>query len=107
MYKLHTIIIIFIQVPSNGTEDCFEKQMSIGSGKGNGAGNVDIWYVDNVDSAENCQVECQKVDKCNNWIWNTADHRRNPNTCWLKKAAIGYRKGRKDINRISGPKYCS
>ena len=44
-------------------------------------------------------------DDCNVWIWNDADHAKNPNKCWMKKAATEPTVGQaNDIHRISGPK---
>ena len=63
--------------------------------------------VDDVPSPLACQAECRKRAGCTRWIWNAPEHGRNPNVCWLKKAAteasVG---GRGDRNRISGPAFC-
>lgn len=75
--------------------------MTIGRGQGNGAG-----VVEDVASAEDCQAECQMVDECNCWIWNTPDHERHPNKCWMKKEATEPSQEARDMNRVSGPKFC-
>jgi len=82
--------------------DCFAYDTTIGRGKGNGLGKVD-----DVPSPFACQMECQKVDACKNWIWNSQEHERNPNACYLKKGETEASVGRDlDMNRISGPKAC-
>ena len=75
-------------------------------GRGNGAGKVD-----DVASAMECQMHCQMTDACNAFIWNGPEKQKRPNRCWMKKAAEGdgIRSTfgtRKDIHRVSGPKFC-
>jgi len=86
---------------ADGGEDCFFYNTVIGRGKGNGAGKVQ-----GITSAFDCQIECQMHDKCNWWIWNSPEH-NNPNICHFKKVytdpSVG---GKKQTNRISGPKFC-
>ena len=63
--------------------------------------------MEDVATAFDCQTECQNKEECNNWIWNSPDHERNPNVCWLKKAETEPSIGTAgDINRVSGPKFC-
>lgn len=81
---------------------CWEQGVTIGRVSGNGAG-----MVKDVHSVAACQEACQANDECNNWVWNTPDHKKNPEKCWLKKAPIGYQKGKRmGRHRISGLKYC-
>jgi len=81
--------------------DCFIHNEAIKSGGGNGAG---VGRVDEVFSALDCQIQCQMEEECNAFIWNDAEHRKNPNTCWMKK---GWGKGMKaKDHRHSGPKFC-
>jgi len=82
--------------------DCFDYDTTIGRGKGNGAGRVD-----DVPTPFACQKECQNNSECTRWIWNSPEHARNPNVCWLKKAATEASVGAaSDMNRISGPEFC-
>ena len=68
--------------------------------RGNGAG-----IVKDVPSAFDCQIHCVMTEECNAFIWNDADHKKNPNVCWLKKGFT--QKGMKDAeHRHSGPKFC-
>lgn len=87
--------------------DCFAYDTSIGRGKQvNGAGNG-AGAKEDVPTPFACQQECQMNDDCNVWIWNDADHAKNPNKCWMKKAATEPTVGQaNDIHRISGPKFC-
>jgi len=84
--------------------DCFMHDATIPNVAGNGAGKVD-----DVFSALECQMHCQMTDECNAFIWNDAEHKRNPNVCWMKKSfgdkplSLGKKK---DSHRHTGPKVC-
>jgi len=84
--------------------DCFFHDATIPKVAGNGAGKVD-----DVFHALECQMLCQMTDECNAFIWNDAEHKRNPNTCWMKKS-FGDKplsRGKKgDSHRHTGPKTC-
>ena len=71
--------------------------------KGNGAGEG---RVDDVFTALDCQIQCQLEDECNAFIWNDADHAKNPNTCWMKKGTMVASYFKPKQHRHSGPKYC-
>ena len=73
---------------------------------GRGIANNDAGGGGSVENAVDCQRICQTRDGCGAWIWNTENHARRPKLCFLKKAAIGYRKTENDINRVSGPRNC-
>jgi len=84
--------------------ECFAYDTSIGRGRGNQASTG---RKNDVLTPFDCQRECQMIDDCNNWIWNDAEHIRNPNVCWMKKAATEPTVGNPtDLHRISGPKFC-
>ena len=89
---------------SEGTRylDCsgfFQQNVSVGRGRGNGAG-----WVPNVRSAKDCQNVCKAVEACKFFIWNSASAPRRKLSCWLKKNDRNKRQ--KDVGRISGPRSC-
>ena len=59
--------------------------------------------IDNVESPDDCQVECARVTGCEFWTWRDPTSRIRAKSCWLKRAKG--RVGRKK-NKISGPKTC-
>ena len=86
----------------DGTVDCsnlFEQDVAVGRGRGNGVGRVN-----NIQSAEDCQAECQKVELCQFFIWNSPSARRKKLSCWLKKN--NHNRKENDVGRISGPRSC-
>merc|ERR1711937_553063 len=85
----------------DGVVDCsdlFQENKAVGRGRGIPGGRRN-----NIQSAEDCQAECQKVPECNFFIWNSPSVRRNKLSCWLKKNDNNPKNAR---GRISGPREC-
>jgi len=83
--------------------DCFLHDTMIRKVKGNGAGEG---RVDDVFTALDCQIQCQLEDECNAFIWNDADHPKNPNVCWMKKGSLVASYFKEKQHRHTGPKFC-
>ena len=85
----------------DGIVDCsnlFQENMAVGRGRGNGVGRVN-----NIQSANDCQAECQKVPECKFFIWNSPSAPKQKLSCWLKKNDTKKKRMR---GRISGPRSC-
>ena len=97
MFLPTVILLVAVHLPGAFlANDCMEYDSAIVQGKGAGK-------VYDVLSAQDCRVHCQMTDECNAFIWNDADHKRNPNVCGMKKGFT--EKGMKAAeHRHSGPK---
>ena len=59
-----------------------------------------------VHSAEECQEQCQKSNRCNYWTFQKRNAKKDKTEkCWLKKN-IADKDKKRNINRVSGPKWC-
>ena len=45
--------------------------------------------VNNVESAQDCQAQCQSRSECKYWTWNSGSYPVLKNTCWLKASNAG------------------
>ena len=69
--------------------------------------------IKDVESALDCQVQCQENPDCEYFTWNSGTgggkwNKKNANTCWLKSTQgnIKMNCGKKCTGRTSGAKFC-
>jgi len=73
----------------------------------------DVNPIKDVESALDCQVQCQENPDCEYFTWNSGTgggkwNKKNANTCWLKSTQgnIKMHCGKKCTGRTSGAKFC-
>jgi len=96
---------------TTGSPDCLEENTHYKGGAIKRPGKK--YRLKNIESAEECQLECQANTECQFFTWNSGTgpgrwNKRMKNTCWLKKEKVKVLKdcGKRCTGRVSGPKFC-
>ena len=61
----------------------------------------DIKYVQNINDATSCQVECQELTECKFWTYNS-----ETKNCWLQTEYAATNVGTTCTSCTRGPKHC-
>merc|ERR1711963_454417 len=96
---------------TTGSPDCLEENTHYKGGPVKKPAKK--YRLKDIQSAEECQLECQANTDCEAFTWNSGTgpgrwNKRMKNTCWLKKAKGKVMKdcGKRCTGRVSGPKFC-
>ena len=92
--KLSKKILVF-KVLFLFIDNCFENKTDYDG--------ANVGKLSDIESPEDCQLECQAYHSCEYWTYSHASH-AEPKTCFFKSAKEGILT---DVpNLTSGPKYC-
>jgi len=68
---------------------------------GNPVRGIKDFHIDQIESPEDCQTQCQADADCEFWVWNGPNSSGNKNTCWLKS---NNGESATSVGKVSGPK---
>ena len=91
-------VILAFYYSGNISGHCFTQD---GDFIGNPVRGIKDFHICEIESPEDCQVQCQNDADCEFWVWNGPSSNANKNTCWLKSSN---EQSSMSVGKVSGAK---